>query len=80
MKSGVMVASRHIHLNLEQASEWSLKDGDRVRVQIQSKRPMIFEDVLIRVNEHYQKEMHLDLDEANAALIDGQTQGMLMEV
>ncbi len=80
MKSGVMVASRHIHLNLEQASEWSLSDGDRVRVQIQSKRPMIFEDVLIRVNEHYQKEMHLDLDEANAALIDGQTQGMLMEV
>ncbi|TGE35417.1 phosphate propanoyltransferase [Desulfosporosinus fructosivorans] len=80
LESGVMVASRHIHLNLEQAAEWSLNDGDRVRVQIQSKRPMIFEDVLIRVNEDYQKEMHLDLDEANAALIDGQTQGVLMEV
>jgi len=80
LESGVMVASRHIHLNLEQASEWSLNDGDRVSVQIQSKRPMIFEDVLIRVNEHYQKEMHLDLDEANAALVDGQTQGVLMEV
>lgn len=80
LNSGVMVASRHIHLNLEQASEWSLKDGDRVRVQIQSKRPITFEEVLVRVNEHYQKEMHLDLDEANAALIDGQSQGVLMEV
>lgn len=80
LESGVMVASRHIHLNIEQASEWSVNDGDRVRVQIQSKRPMTLEDVLIRVNEHYQKEMHLDLDEANAALIDGQTQGVLMEV
>jgi len=80
LESGVMVASRHIHLNLEQALEWSLKDGDRVRVHIQSKRPIIFEDVLIRVNEHYHKEMHLDLDEANAALIDGQSQGVLMEV
>lgn len=78
LKSGVMVASRHIHLNLEQASEWSVKDGDRVRVEIQGKRPVIFEDVLIRANEHYQKEMHLDLDEANAALITGQSQGVLM--
>ena len=80
LKSGVMVASRHIHLTLEQASEWSLKDGDRVSVHIQSKRPMVLEDVLIRANEQCQKEMHLDLDEANAALIDGQSQGVLMEV
>jgi len=80
LESGVMVASRHIHLTLEEASEWSLKDGDRVRVLIQSKRPIIFEEVLIRANEHCHKEMHLDLDEANAALIDGQSQGVLMEV
>jgi len=80
LKSGVMVASRHIHLNLEQASEWSLNDGDRVSVEIQSQRPTIFEEVLIRVSEHYQKEMHLDLDEANAALINGQSQGVLMGV
>ena len=80
LPSGVMVASRHIHLNLEQASEWSVKDGDRVRVEIQSKRPVIFENVLIRANEQCQKEMHLDLDEANAALITGQTNGVLMGV
>ena len=80
LQSGVMVASRHIHLNLEQASEWFVKDGDKVRVEIQSKRPVIFEDVLIRANEQCQKEMHLDLDEANAALITGQTKGVLMGV
>lgn len=80
LKCGVMVASRHMHLTLEQALEWSLKDGDKVRVHVQSKRPMIFEEVLIRANDHCQKEMHLDLDEANAALIDGQSQGVLMEV
>lgn len=80
LESGVMVASRHIHLNLEEAAEWSLKDGDRVRVKVQSQRPMIFEDVLIRVHEHYHKEMHLDMDEANAALLDSQSQGLLMGV
>jgi len=41
---------------------------------------MVFEDVLVRVNEHYRKEMHLDMDEANAALLDPQSQGLLMGV
>ncbi|SPF33997.1 Cobalamin adenosyltransferase family protein [Candidatus Desulfosporosinus infrequens] len=80
LESGVMVARRHIHLHTDEADEWSLKDGDRVRVQVQSERPMVFEDVLIRVSEHYRKEMHLDLDEANAAFIDAKSQGLLMEV
>lgn len=78
--SGVMVASRHIHLHSDDAKEWSLQDGDRVRVRVQSKRPVVFEDVLVRVGDHYHKEMHLDVDEANAAFIDSQSQGLLMEV
>ena len=80
LETGVMVASRHIHLHTEDAKEWSLKDGDRVRVKLSSQRPMILEDVLIRVSDQYQKEMHLDLDEANAALINPESHGVLMEV
>lgn len=80
LKTGVIVASRHIHLHSEDAQAWSLKDGDRVRVKVESQRPMIYEDVLIRVSDQYQKEMHLDLDEANAALIDSTSQGKLMGV
>jgi propanediol utilization protein/ethanolamine utilization cobalamin adenosyltransferase len=79
LKSGVIVASRHIHLHCDDAREWSLKDGDRVRVKLQSQRPMILEDVLIRVSDQYRKELHLDLDEANAALIDSESYGVLME-
>jgi len=79
LKTGVMVASRHIHLHTNDAQAWSLKDGDRVRVKVESQRPMVYEDVLIRVSDQYQKEMHLDLDEANAAFIDPQSYGVLME-
>ncbi|KJR44125.1 Ethanolamine utilization protein [Desulfosporosinus sp. I2] len=79
LETGVMVASRHIHLHTNDAQAWSLKDGDRVRVKVESQRPMVYEDVLIRVSDQYQKEMHLDLDEANAAFIDPQSYGVLME-
>lgn len=80
LKAGVIVASRHIHLHTDDAKEWSLNDGDRVCVKVESQRPMVYEDVLIRVSDQYRKEMHLDLDEANAALIDPTCQGQLMGV
>ncbi|AET67280.1 propanediol utilization protein [Desulfosporosinus orientis DSM 765] len=80
LESGVMVASRHIHLHTDDAQEWSLKDGDRVCVRVESGRPIVYEDVLIRVSDQYQKEMHLDLDEANAALVVPTSRGKLMEV
>lgn len=80
LEAGVLVASRHIHLHSDDAKEWSLEDGDRVRVKVESRRPMVYEDVLIRVSDQYRKEMHLDMDEANAALIDATSQGKLMGV
>jgi len=80
LEAGVIVASRHIHLHTDEAKEWSLKDGDRVCVKVESQRPMVYEDVLIRVSDEYRKEMHLDLDEANAALLDPSSQGKLMGV
>jgi len=80
LEAGVLVASRHIHLHSDDAKEWSLEDGDRVRVKVESQRPMVYEDVLIRVSDQYRKEMHLDMDEANAALIDATSQGKLMGV
>ncbi|KGK82395.1 hypothetical protein DP73_20725 [Desulfosporosinus sp. HMP52] len=80
LTSGVMVASRHIHLHPEDAQEWCLKDGDRICVKVESPRPITYEDVLIRVSDQYHKELHLDLDEANAALIEASSQGILLGV
>lgn len=80
LEVGAIVASRHIHLHTEDAKAWSLKDGDRVRVRVDSGRPIVYEDVLIRVSDQYRKEMHLDLDEANAALVGPTCRGLLMGV
>ena len=66
---GVIVAARHIHLHPDQAAAWGIPDGQRVRIWVESERPIIFDDVLVRVNPQYQGEVHLDTDEANAALV-----------
>jgi putative phosphotransacetylase len=67
LEYGAIVALRHIHLSPEQAMEAGLQDKDLVDVKTSGKRPLIFEDVLIRSGEGHFREFHLDTDEANAA-------------
>ena len=80
LERGVIVAARHIHLHSAEAKEWGLEHGDRVRVQVNGQRPVIFGDVLIRVSDKYRMEMHLDTDEANAALLSPGGQGVILGV
>lgn len=80
LQRGVMVAARHIHLHSGQAAQWKLKDGQRVTVQIDSQRPVLFRQVLVRVSPEYKGELHLDTDEANAALVTPKTQCVIVEV
>ena len=80
LERGVIVAARHIHLHTDEAKEWGLENGARVRVQVKGRRPVIFQDVLIRVSDKYRMEMHLDTDEANAALLDQGSHGVILGV
>lgn len=63
---GLIVAKRHIHVNPKDAELLQVKDKDIVKVKVYGERPLIFEDVLIRVNKNYKTYMHIDFDEANA--------------
>lgn len=69
LKEGVIAAGRHIHLDIATAKELNLQDKDHVQVLIPGTRGLIFNQVLIRVNENYKPEMHIDTDEGNAGLI-----------
>lgn len=66
IKEGVIIARRHIHMNEQDAKEFGVEDKQLVSVKIMSERPVIFEDVLIRVHKDYTLAMHIDYDEANA--------------
>lgn len=67
LEKGVMVALRHIHMPVKVAEELGYKDKDVVIVEGNGTRPVIFKDVLLRVSDKVNLEMHLDTDEANAA-------------
>ena len=64
---GVIAAKRHIHMTTADAARLGLKDNDMVSVRLDSERPMIFEDVLVRVSDKFALAMHIDADEGNAS-------------
>ncbi len=66
LKEGAIVAKRHIHVYPEDAAIFGVKDKDTVSVEVCGERPLVFHDVVIRVNENYRTFMHIDYDEANA--------------
>jgi putative phosphotransacetylase len=70
---GLIVAKRHIHMTPEDALKNDVTNGQIVQVKALGERPLIFDDVVIRVNPHFATYMHIDYDEANAC---GLTKGM----
>lgn len=66
LEHGVLAAKRHVHLPPEDAARFRVKDGQEVRLQIFSARPVVFEAVTVRVSPDFAPRAHLDYDEANA--------------
>lgn len=63
---GIVVAKRHIHMTPADAEKFHVRDKQVVRLQTFTKRPLIFDDVVVRVREDFATFVHLDYDEANA--------------
>ena len=63
---GLIVAKRHVHMTPEDAEKMGVKNHDIVKVKVEGARPLIFDDVVIRVSPKFATYMHIDYDEANA--------------
>lgn len=63
---GLMVAKRHIHIETKDAPKFNVTDGEVVKVKVFGERPLIFDDVVVRVKDDFRTYMHIDFDEANA--------------
>lgn len=69
LEKGVIVAWRHIHTPTPMAEKLGLYDKQLVKVKLGTIRALIFENVLIRVRDDFSWELHIDTDEANAAMV-----------
>lgn len=77
LSEGVIVAMRHIHVTPDVAEPLCLQDKQLVQVRALTERSVTFNDVLIRVSPSFRFRMHIDFDEANAALVEGFTLGKI---
>ena len=79
MKEGVIAAKRHIHMTPEDAQRFGVSDKQIVSVKVNSDRPLIFGDVVVRVSDKFALAMHIDTDESNAAASCGATYGEIVK-
>ena len=66
LSQGVIAAQRHIHITPEDAKHFHVSDKQIVSLKTFTDRPLVFEDVLVRVSPNFATTAHLDYDEANA--------------
>ena len=66
LKQGVIAAQRHIHLTPADGEKFGVRDKQIVKLQTFTDRPVVFEDVVVRISPDFAAAVHLDYDEANA--------------
>jgi len=66
LERGVIAALRHIHLTPEEGKRFGVVDKQKVKLQVYTSRPAVFQDVVVRLHPDFSAAVHLDYDEANA--------------
>ncbi len=69
MESGVIRAHRHVHMSPADAEFYGVKDKDFMRLAVRGENPIVFDDVLCRVDPALRLEVHIDTDEGNACAL-----------
>ena len=74
LERGVIRHERHVHIGPADAAYYGVKDGDRLKLRVQSSCAMVLEDLLVRLAPSSKLEVHLDTDEGNACDLTHATQ------
>lgn len=75
--SGLIVSHRHLHISKEQAEAYGLQNGDVICARCGGRRATVIENIAVRSGDGHDLEIHLDTDEANAAMLKS---GDLLEI
>jgi putative phosphotransacetylase len=67
LREGAIIANRHVHMASSDADRFGVRAGDFIKIQLPGAKGSIYERVLVRTNEKWKLQLHLDTDDANAA-------------
>ncbi len=74
LKEGCIIADRHIHMSPKDANDFGVVNQQKVSVLVKGEKGGVIGQVVIRVNERYALDMHIDTDDANAFGLTGNEQ------
>lgn len=67
---GCIIPQRHIHIGTADAQSLGIVNGQTVCVRITGCKSGMLEDVSIKIADSYQRELHVDIDDANAFFLN----------
>jgi propanediol utilization protein len=80
LNEGVIRAARHVHMNNRDTEYYGVKNGDFVKLRVESPQStVVFEDLLVRADATSKLEVHIDTDEGNACYLDAATKVELLK-
>lgn len=79
LSHGLIVAKRHIHITPEDALKNKVSNSQIVQVKVEGTRPLIFDDVVVRISPRFATYMHIDYDEANACGLTKGARGYILK-
>ncbi|VAX38036.1 Ethanolamine utilization protein similar to PduL [hydrothermal vent metagenome] len=80
LQQGVIRAMRHVHMGPEDLKHYSVKNGDMMKLRIESNGcTTVLEDMVVRAAENIKLEIHIDTDEGNAINLDAATKVELLK-
>ncbi len=80
LRAGVIRAARHVHMSHRHVEKYGVKNGDRMRLRIESPGcSVVMEDVIVRADATSKLEVHIDTDEGNACNLDSATKVELLK-
>lgn len=70
-KGSVIAAKAHVHMTKQDAAKFRVCDGEHVCARLNGMRSVTLNDVVVRVSDTSALALHIDYDEANAAMFSG---------
>jgi putative phosphotransacetylase len=79
LREGVIIAKRHVHCDSLTAKALGLTAKSIMEIKLPGVRALTFYNIPVRIDPSFVFRLHLDTDEANAALIESGARGEIIK-